>query len=297
MLSRMERTLLYWLARYYAAGDAIVDAGSFLGGSTVALLAGVADRVDTARRPPVVSYDRFRVEAYTISKFFANDQGVRIGDSFRERFDGHVARFDVPHIVHEGNIVEIGWNGGSIDVLFLDVLKSWKINDAVLREFFPSLVPGRSVVIHQDYGWGGFPWIPISVELLRDSLVLVDWMEWGSHVFFVERELPTDVLERGVGVLDFDTKFHLMERAIARSDGWVRGMLELDRTSLVVARDGEEAALRDLASVVTYNQGHGSVLECAATIRADLSPANRWSWRSRFENLRRRITAAQSASF
>jgi hypothetical protein len=141
------------------------------------------------------------------------------------------------------------------------------------------------------------PWIPISVELMRDSLILVDWMEWGSHVFFVEGELPRDVLERGVSGLDFETKFRLMERAIARSDGWVRGMLELDRTSLVVARDGTEAGLRDLASVVKYNRGHGSVLECAATMRADLRPAKRWSWGSRFANLRRRIAATQSKSF
>jgi hypothetical protein len=268
MLSKAERRLLYSLARDYAGGDyAIVDAGCFLGGSTAALLAGVRDRAERWTGPPVESYDLFRVEAFTIPKFFADDPRGRVGESFRPRFDAHVARFDVPHVVHEGDITQVGGSGGPIDVLFLDVLKSWEINDAVLRDFFPLLVPGRSVVVHQDYGWGDTPWIPITVELLRDSLVLVDWMEWGSHVFLVERELPSDVLDAGVGALDLGTKLVLIERAVARAEGWVQGMLEVSRTFLLAERDGPEAALAELASIQERHPHHGFVLSCIDDVR------------------------------
>jgi hypothetical protein len=270
MLSKMERRLLYSLARDYARGDAaIVDAGCFLGGSTAALLAGVRDRPQQWNGPPLASYDLFRVEAFTISKFFA-ETSVRVGDSFRPRFDAHVARFDVPHVVHEGDITKMGWEGGPIDVLFLDVLKSWEINDAVLRDFFPSLIPGRSVIIHQDYGWGDTPWIPITVELLRDSLVLLDWMEWGSHVFFVERELPAGVLENGVARLDVDVKLELIEQAVARAEGWVQGMLEISRTFVVAERDGPDAALAELDRVRERYPGRGLVLACLEEVRTAL---------------------------
>jgi hypothetical protein len=266
MLSKAERRLLYSLARDYATGDAaIVDAGCFLGGSTAALLAGLRDRERGWTGPALTSYDLFRVEAFTIPKFF--DRSVRVGDSFRPRFDAHLAKFDVPHVVHEGDITSIGWDGGPIDVLFLDLLKSWEINDAVLRDFFPSLVPGRSVIVHQDYGWGDTPWIPITVELMRDSLVLLDWMEWGSHVYFVERELPIDVLENGVGGLDLDTKLELSERAVARAEGWVQGMLEISRAFLVAERDGPDAALAELASIRERHPGHGFVLACIDDVR------------------------------
>jgi hypothetical protein len=272
MLSKTERKLLYGLARDYASGDgAIVDAGCFLGGSTAALLAGLRDRPNGWTGPPVVSYDLFRVEEYTLAKFFGGDPSVRIGDSFRHRFDANVAGFDLPHVVHEGDITEIGWSGEPIDVLFLDVLKSPEINDAVLREFFPSLVPGRSVIVHQDYGWGWMPWIPITVELMRDSLVLLDWMEWGSHAFFVRDELPTEVIERGVGGLDVETRLGLIEAAIARADGWVRGMLEVDRAALVIERDGEDAGLAELAAIAGRHQGHGTVLACIDDPEAGLS--------------------------
>jgi hypothetical protein len=263
MLSKMERRLLYSLARDYASPDAaIVDAGSFLGGSTAALLAGVQDRPEPWSGPPVASYDLFQVDDYMVPKFFWDDPSVRLRDSFRSRFDAHVERFHVPHVVHEGDITQIGWSGGPIDVLFLDVLKSWEINDAVLRDFFPSLVPGRSVIVHQDYGWGDTPWIAITVELMRESLVLIDWMEWGSHVFFVESELPAELLERGVGGLDLDTKLTLIEQAAGHTEGWVQGMLEISRANLLAERDGPEATLAEFAAIRERHPHRGFVLSC-----------------------------------
>jgi hypothetical protein len=277
MLSKLERRVLYSLARDYALGDAaIVDAGSFLGGSTAALLAGVRDRTEPWTGPPVASYDLFQLDDYMVPKFFADDHSAGLGDSFRDHFDAHVARFDVPHVVHEGDITKIGWRGGPIDVLFLDVLKSWEINDAVLRDFFPSLVPGRSVIVHQDYGWGDTPWIPVTVELMRESLVLIDWMEWGSHVFFVERDLPAGLLERGVGGLDLDAKIELLEQAARRAEGWVLGMLEISRATVLAERDGPDAALAELAAIRERHSQRGFVLACADEARrllAALAPA------------------------
>src|SRR5436190_16595 len=273
MLSKLERRLLYSLARDYAGEGAIVDAGSFLGGSTAALLAGVRDRPERWSGPPVASYDLFQVDEYMVPKFFADDRSVQLRDSFRSRFDAHVARFgDAPHVVHEGDITKLGWSGGPIDVLFLDILKSWEINDAVLRDFFPSLVPGHSVIVHQDYGWGDTPWIPIAVELMRDSLVLVDWMEWGSHVFFVEGELPAELLDHGVGGLDLETKLEVMDRAVARAEGWVQGMLEVSRAILLAERDGPDAALAELASIHERHAGHPFVLACIDDVRPAIAP-------------------------
>jgi hypothetical protein len=169
--------------------------------------------------------------------------------------------------VHEGDITQIGWSGEPIDVLFLDVLKSPEITDAALRDFFPSLVPGRSVIVHQDYAAHYTPWVPIMVELMRDSLTLVDWMEWGSHVFLLERDVPAGI---SVASLDLDTRFELLEQAIARADGWVRGMLELSRTALVVERDGPGAGAADADSVAERFRPYLTVVEAAAEVRQNL---------------------------
>ena len=272
MLSKLERRLLYSLARDYAGEGAIVDAGSFLGGSTAALLAGVRDRPERWSGPPVASYDLFQVDEYMVPKFFADDRSAQPGDSFRARFDAHVARFgDVPHVVHEGDITKLGWSGGPIDVLFLDILKSWEINDAVLRDFFPSLVPGRSVIVHQDYGWGDTPWIPVTVELMRESLVLLDWMEWGTHVFFVAEELPAELLGHGVAGLDLDRKVQLLEDAAGRAEGWVLGMLEISRALLIADRDGPDAALAELDAIAARHSQRGFVLACAEQVSRQIA--------------------------
>jgi hypothetical protein len=272
MLSKLERRLLYSLARDYAGEGAIVDAGSFLGGSTAALLAGVRDRPEPWSGPPVASYDLFEVDEYMVPKFFADERSVQLGDSFRPRFDAHVARFgDVPHVVREGDITKLGWSDGPIDVLFLDILKSWEINDAVLRDFFPSLVPGRSVIVHQDYGWGDTPWIPVTVELMRESLVLLDWMEWGTHVFFVAEELPAELLGHGVAGLDLDRKVQLLEDAARRAEGWVLGMLEISRALLIADRDGPDAALAELDAIAARHSQRGFVLACAEQVSRQIA--------------------------
>jgi len=272
MLSKLERRLLYSLARDYAGEGAIVDAGSFLGGSTAALLAGVRDRPEPWSGPPVASYDLFQVDEYMVPKFFADDRSVQLGDSFRPRFDAHVARFgDVPHVVHEGDITKLGWSDGPIDVLFLDIVKSWEINDAVLRDFFPSLVPGRSVIVHQDYGWGDTPWIPVTVELMRESLVLLDWMEWGTHVFFVAEELPAELLGHGVAGLELDRKVQLLEDAARRAEGWVLGMLEISRALLIADRDGPDAALAELDAIAARHSQRGFVLACAEQVSRQIA--------------------------
>ena len=270
MLSKHERRLLYSLARDYATGEgAIVDAGCFLGGSTSALLSGVRDRPTAWHGPPIASYDLFRVEPYTVQKFFAGGP-LRVGDSFLAEFRQNVADFGVPHVVYEGDITEIGWSGEPIDILFLDVLKTWEINDAVLSDFFPCLRPGVSVVVHQDYGCGWTPWIPITVELMGDSLRLIDGLEWGSHAFLVQEELPAQLLERGVATLEEEEKFELVERSIASSEGWVRGMLELGRSELIFERDGLEAALRDIERVDRLYAGYELVVFLIDHIRRGL---------------------------
>lgn len=295
MLSRQERRLLYCLARDYAEEDgAIVDAGCFLGGSTADLLSGVADRPERWSGPPVTSYDLFRVEAYTVERFFADDPTLSVGDSFRQRFDANVAGFDIPHVVREGDIVELGWSGEPIDVLFLDVLKTWEINDAVLRDFFPSLRPGRSVIVHQDYGCGWTPWIPITVELMGDSLRLVDGMEFGSHVFFLEKPVPAELMRDGVSGLDEPAKFELVDRAIARCEGWVRGMLEICRTELIYEREGTEAALHDLRRIADDYANYDLVGFLISHIEGGLETdgmyrTNHRGWSARLTDARRRL--------
>jgi len=246
MLSPEEQALLYWMARDYADPDvgAIVDAGSFLGGSSAALLAGLRDRPRPWTGPPLHSYDLFLVEDYTRDAYFSGT-GLTIGDSFRHLYDRYVDGYDVPHEVHEGDIIALGWGGGPIHVLFLDVLKAWSIEQAVRTSFMPHLVPGRSLIAHQDYGYGICVWIHLGVELMWNHLEHIAWMPHGTHLFRLTEAVPHAVLSVDLlRDLTADQQFELMDRAIARWDGETRGMLELAKVSLVALHFGRDAALR-----------------------------------------------------
>jgi hypothetical protein len=262
MLAPQEQALLYSLARDYASGaGAIVDAGCFLGGSSAALLAGLRDRAERWTGWPVVSYDLFLVEDYTLDSFFADRDDVTVGDSFRRLYDENVACYGVPHEVHEGDIVAEGWAGGAIEVLFLDVLKSWGINDAVHRAFFPSLIPGRSVLVHQDYAYGMVPWLHITVELMRPSLRLVDEVPYASQVFLVEKPIDPAVLD-GVTQLDETEKIALIDQAVAANDGDTREMVRLSKASLLQDLGRTDDA-RDLAERIHRGTESFAVRGCA----------------------------------
>jgi len=107
MLSDQERALLYWLARDYWSGSGrIIDAGCFLGGSTIALATGLRDRADEMPPPPIVVCDRFRAEQYTVDRgWFADSGGLGVGDDFRPLFDQNLSGFERLLDVRAGDIL------------------------------------------------------------------------------------------------------------------------------------------------------------------------------------------------
>ncbi|HVE67749.1 MAG TPA: hypothetical protein VNB64_04135 [Solirubrobacteraceae bacterium] len=272
MLSPRERRLLYDLGRGWTGAGAIVDAGAFLGGSTTALAAGLRDRPG---RPPgarVVSYDRFVVEPYTVDEFFSGAGAPGMGESFRAQFEANLGDLAPLVEVRAGDIRQLGWDGTPIEVLFLDVLKSWDLNDFVLREFGPHVSPG-STIVQQDYLWGQNPWVQITMEVLDDWLELVDAMWNGSAVYRVRGPLPPEALASGVAKLAPDEKLALLDRAIARWSGAERGMLECGRAMLLGEQLGPDAARRQLALVRHEFARAPMVMDCAERVEESLEPA------------------------
>lgn len=275
MLAADELALLYFLARDYATGEgAIVDAGCFLGGSSAALLAGLRDRPSGWDGPPVMSYDLFLVEEYTRTAYFSGDPALEVGASFRHLYDRNVAGFDAPHEVRAGDIAANGWSGEPIEVLFLDVLKTPTINDAVMRDFFPHLIPGRTVIVHQDYRWGEVPWLHIGVELMRDSLTLIDEVPYCTQVFCLERAVDPTLCEAGAWGRPDESKLQLMDAAIARSSGGTRGMLELSKAVLLFSVGRHDTARRLFDDVGRRYDDEG-VIGCYDAIAEYVNPGAR----------------------
>jgi hypothetical protein len=266
MLSKQELGLLYWLARDYWSGKGrIIDGGSFLGGSTVALAAGVRDRATPVQGQRIVVYDRFKVEQYAVQGgYFDSEPGLRTGESFRFLFDRNIAAFSELLDVREGNITRQVWADGPIEIQFLDVLKSWRINDWAVREFWPSLIPGHSIVVQQDYQYGLDPWLAVTMERLHKHFERLDEMPWATVVFRLKSPLPDLLAMTPSRDLPPREKLALMGRAINRETTqqgeW---MLRLQRVLLNHHLGRHRAARAELAAVRTAAGGNGSVMAAA----------------------------------
>lgn len=202
MLSYEERALLHWAAREgCGAAGQVIDAGCYLGGSTLSLATGLrrsAKDAEDAHR--VHSFDLFMVGGERERVYFEADFPFEVGADIRPLFEANVASVRSLVEVHPGDVLNMTWPGGRVATLFIDIAKSWAINDHVVRQFLPPLVPG-SVVIQQDLVHWAHPWCALTMESLSDHFEYLGHVPYSSAVYRVRHtipvdDLPTDLLDR-----------------------------------------------------------------------------------------------------
>jgi hypothetical protein len=247
MITPDERRYLQWLTeeRYTGAG-AIVDAGPLLGGSTASMAEGLRrnSRVPESRKAGGIhSYDLFQYSPY-MSGLFADGSGMTTGDDLLPLFMANTERWRSFIQVYPGDVQQFTWNGGPIEILFIDLAKSWALQSHLLRQFFPHLIPGVSVVVQQDYFFHGCPWIHIVMEQLADYLTPVHLPDGPTLGFTFDKAIPAKLLhvdyERDLAPRDKDL---LIQRAANRFTGSKRLVaMTAQATNLVTQDDAEGAA-------------------------------------------------------
>ncbi len=242
MLGIDELRMLHGLGkRHWANRGAIVDAGCFLGGSTMALGTGlVANPALNAAvaRPVIETYDLFEIEEWTIGQFFPDHRKAK--ESFFAEWQANVAPLGDLVRSHPGDVTAERWDDRPIEILFIDLAKHWIVNDHVVRTFFPALVPGVSVVVQQDYlytCWNG--WLAVTMEVFADYFSISDTALSGSVVFRYDRQIPRNLIDGDVfASLSRSEIRRLMTRAIGRFSGHRRKILEASAAHLETVLDG-----------------------------------------------------------
>jgi len=256
MISIPERKLLYLLARdYWRGSGAIIDAGCFIGGSTIALANGIlVNKKYMPDRKVVHSYDLFIADEHQVENYLRNFGDIKPGDSIRHIFDKNISKVSNVVEVHEGDICNFKWRGGKIEILFIDVAKTWEINDHLVKEFFPNLIVDHSIVIQQDLVHPTCPWLAITMELFSDYFEIVSYVPDNSIVFKLKKEIPSSLFnECIVSKLKTEDKLYLMDRAILRYQKILKNEdlveLECARAILRLWLLGEEAAKQDMRRI------------------------------------------------
>ena len=215
-----EQKLLHWLTREYFTGEgAIGDLGCFIGSSTMSLASGLDARMT---KNPVLtekcihSYDLFIApdDPYTLERL---PEGHGPGSRFRAVFDAQTKRLANWIQVHDGDLRKDPWEAGPIEILFIDICKCWSTNQSVLQTFFPHLIAGHSIVVHQDYVRVWNPWIPVSMAALGEYFEVLTEVE-SSRVYRCVKEIPNELLAVDYRLdLDLTQKRDLLKESISKS--------------------------------------------------------------------------------
>jgi tetratricopeptide (TPR) repeat protein len=199
MTSKQEREYLENYARnVYEGKGEIVDLGSWLGSLTISILKGVnQNQAALASKYMVHAYDLFQwmewMNPYQIGGLLK--EPLEAGDSFLPEFVRRVMPWDKNSklLIYAGDLCKIGWSGKRIELLVVDVMKSWDLANSAFNDFFPYLMPGQSYVFHQDFCHFFETWIHLIHYRFREYFEMVYAVpDSATMVFKYIKEIPKD---------------------------------------------------------------------------------------------------------
>jgi len=209
MLTDRELSYLHWLASNAEGRGRSVELGCFLGGSTAALVAGLrrAGLCRGGAHDRLIVYDAFEIpsddgiaDAWWMERF-----GLSAGERFRGKYEQlHADRLDAIDI-REGWLPEdidpereraLYPEQAPIELLFVDVAKTWGVSRTVHTAFVPHVRAG-GVLVQQDFCEAMCPWLPVHMWMLRDAFEPLDMIRGGCTVSFRRldsADTPTDAI-------------------------------------------------------------------------------------------------------
>jgi hypothetical protein len=239
MLKLGESQLYHWLGRTVQGDGATVDLGAYVGGSAARLLSGLAL---SGCDYHLHAYDHFRSSRALWEKFLGDDplpdhdnaDILPLAQRYLAPWEGRVT-------LHRGDIAQVRWSAGPIEILAVDAAKGSAITDHIAAEFFPSLIPGRSILIHQDYLMAVQPWLPAQMIALAAHFVPLAQVDSFCVAFLcVKRPDPTALKAARTHVL---TDGALMKR-VREAAQWHDGMIPRDRFQAMLKRIKDNPGVR-----------------------------------------------------
>ena len=240
MLSSEELAYLTWLgAAAWTGQGEVLEIGPWLGGSSYALARGLHGSPHT--RPGALTC----VDSFIWKNFMGDRSGLNLkdGDSFLPQFQKNLAEFgalvrtvkaqlpdepipgDPDADIRSTDVTEenlFHWSRDrTLEILFIDGAKSYSGLKHLLIETAETLVPGRSLLVFQDYKYWGAYWVPWRVELLGERLQVAHVLRHNTVSFLVTTPPDRTFLEKlpALESLDWQEGQGLLRQAAARMDG------------------------------------------------------------------------------
>jgi glycosyltransferase involved in cell wall biosynthesis len=194
-----EQEFLGNYARYEYSGEGeFVDLGCWLGSASICFAQGLEQNNRVAlKHKRIHAYDLFIWESTYMERSVENTKFAgryQHGESFFDGFLELTQPWSDLIEVRAGDLTKLTWNRGSIEYLFIDAMKTWELSCNILRNFFPSLVPGKSLIHHNDFTDSWSAWIHLITYRLRSYFTHRDSL-LNAAVFDYHRAIPLSVIE------------------------------------------------------------------------------------------------------
>jgi hypothetical protein len=280
MLGAEELQFLYYCGQtWFTGAGEIVDAGAFLGSSAAALGAGLRDNERVAvKTRRIHSYDFFEWADFH-QPFFEGRAPLEPGQDTLPLFHQYTREFEPYIAVTKGDICAQRWPGRDVEILFVDFTRHWDDHEFLVRTFYPHLIPGRSMLIHQDYVFTVAHWLHIFMEYYADCFECVSpYIANATAAWVVKRRLPPEAFQTPLNRrLPFARLLELFDRSLARYQGRLqRGVLECARGRLLLHGRGADRASAYLADLATEYADTEAILQHVRILASEIE-----SWRNR----------------
>jgi hypothetical protein len=205
-LTTYDRLIYYWAAnKFYSGQGTIVDGGALVGGSTCILSEGLINNPNCKPVNGIIHvYDLFQDDqdgysAKTLREWYKEKTTNEKIYDFEHHFVRNTKSYSKLLTVNKGDISKIGYREKKpIEILSIDVAKTPALMHYMAKEFFPKLLTGHSIILHQDYIFTFQPWLHIAMEMMSDLVVKIyDAPTFCTSVFSPLREISeNDVVKR-----------------------------------------------------------------------------------------------------
>ena len=238
MLQPEETQYLYWLgASVWMSGGIVLEIGPWLGGSTMCLAAGMhaSGRPSEGRLHAV---DNFLWREFMVARA---PLPLQPGESFEPYFLKNLETYHDIVVSHAATLpdetiegdheatakrsaseasvrtLDVAPGEGAIEILFIDGAKSWRGMAHLLRIVRERIVPGKTLLVCQDYKYWGTYWVPMMMSRLREYVEPVHNVLGATTVAFrLKSEIPAsalDALEDHVSRIPTDEGLALIDKA------------------------------------------------------------------------------------
>jgi hypothetical protein len=159
MITDEEKRYFRWIGRTFTGEGAVVELGPWLSCSTHHIVAGLERSRELAGRRLHV-YDDFVWRSAWMDGYYALPDRPGNHEDFRPIFERYAAplagRLDVEKVKladYDGNesLPLLEWRGGPVELIYVDCGRTFEANEAWWRIFSPHFVPGKTLVIMQDW--------------------------------------------------------------------------------------------------------------------------------------------------